>query len=49
MVDTLDSRMAGMLEAIGREDESDDAWSGFSRILERNVYRRRPPTKGKGK
>jgi 3'-5' exoribonuclease len=45
MVDNLDSKMAGMLEAIGSGDDN-DAWSDFSRILERYVYRRRPPTTG---
>ncbi len=44
MVDNLDSKMAGMLEAMGSADASEDAWSDFSRILERYVYRRRPPT-----
>jgi len=44
MVDNLDSKMAGMLEAMGPADETGDAWSDFSRILERYVYRRRPPT-----
>jgi 3'-5' exoribonuclease len=44
MVDNLDSKMAGMLEAMGPEGDSDDPWSDFSRILGRYVYRRRPPT-----
>lgn len=42
-LDNLDSKMAGMLEAMGEGDD-DDAWSDYSRILERHVYRRRPPT-----
>ncbi|MCK5375652.1 MAG: HD domain-containing protein [Acidobacteria bacterium] len=43
MVDNLDSKMAGMLEAIAAEGSDDAAWTPFSRILERNIYRRRPP------
>lgn len=42
MVDNLDARLAGMFEAIDQDGDSDQAWSGFSRMLERNVYRRRP-------
>ncbi len=41
MVDNLDSRLAGMFEAIEGQGESDEAWSPYSRMLERNVYRRR--------
>jgi len=41
MVDNLDARMSGMFEAIEQDGDSDQAWSGFSRMLERNVYRRR--------
>jgi len=48
MVDNLDSKLSGMLEAIG-SDANDDAWSDFSRILERYVYRRRPPTENNEK
>jgi 3'-5' exoribonuclease len=48
MVDNLDSKMAGMLEAMGTGDNGEDAWSDFSRILERYVYRRRPPTESNG-
>lgn len=44
MIDNLDSKMAGMMEAIGPEGDDEDAWSDFSRILERYVYRRRLPT-----
>ncbi len=43
MVDNLDSKMAGMLEAIGPGGGDEDAWSDFSRILGRHIYRRRPP------
>ncbi len=42
MVDNLDARLSGMFEAIEQDGDSDQAWSGFSRMLERNVYRRRP-------
>jgi 3'-5' exoribonuclease len=41
MVDNLDSKMAGMLEMIGPGGDDEDAWSEYSRILERYVYRRR--------
>jgi len=41
MVDNLDARLAGMFEAIDQDGDSDQAWSGFSRMLERNIYRRR--------
>ncbi len=44
MIDNLDSKMAGMLEAIGPAGDDDDAWSEFSRILERYIYRRRLPS-----
>ena len=44
MVDNLDSKMAGMLEAMAGPGDSGDAWSAYSRILERHVYLRRPPT-----
>jgi 3'-5' exoribonuclease len=46
MADNLDSKMAGMLEAVGPGGDDQDAWSDYSRILERYVYRRRPPTQG---
>lgn len=42
MVDNLDAQLSGMFEAIEQDGDSDQAWSGFSRMLERNVYRRRP-------
>jgi 3'-5' exoribonuclease len=41
LVDTMDSRMAGMQEAIDAGADSDLAWSDFSRMLERHVYRRK--------
>lgn len=41
MMDLLDSRMAGMLEAINADADADNAWSPYSRILDRFVYRRR--------
>jgi 3'-5' exoribonuclease len=44
MMDNLDSKMAGMLEAIASSGDDDAPWSDYSRILERYVYRRRPPT-----
>jgi len=43
-VDLLDSRMAGFFEAIEADGASDEAWSAYSRILERNVYRRKLPS-----
>jgi 3'-5' exoribonuclease len=48
MADNLDSKMAGMLEAIGSGGDDDDAWSEFSRILDRHVYRRRLPATDNG-
>ena len=42
MADNLDSKMAGMLEALAADGSEDEAWTPYSRILERNVYRRRP-------
>ena len=41
MADNLDSKMAGMLEAIAAEGSDDEAWTPYSRILERHIYRRR--------
>ena len=43
LIDHLDSKMAGVLEAIGNAGDTDDAWTPYSKILERPVYRRRPP------
>jgi 3'-5' exoribonuclease len=42
MVDNLDSKMAGMLEAIAAQGADEEAWTPYSRILERHIYRRRP-------
>jgi len=44
MADNLDSKMAGMLEAIAIDGSDDEAWTPYSRILERHIYRRRLPT-----
>jgi 3'-5' exoribonuclease len=44
MVDNMDSKVAGMLEAMDADGETEEAWTAYSRILERQVYRRRPPT-----
>ncbi len=41
MADNLDSKMAGMLEAITAGGSGDEAWTPYSRILERHIYRRR--------
>lgn len=41
MIDNLDARMAGFFEAIESEGDNGEAWSPYSRILERNVYRRK--------
>ena len=40
-IDNLDARLAGMFEAIEADGETDEPWSGYSKMLERNVYRRR--------
>jgi 3'-5' exoribonuclease len=42
MVDNLDSKMAGMWEAITADGSDDEAWTPYSRILGRFIYRRRP-------
>ena len=44
MADNLDSKMAGMLEAINVDGDSEAAWSPYSKILDRFIYRRRIPT-----
>jgi len=44
MIDNLDSKMAGMLEAIAAQGADDEAWTPYSRILERHIYRRRMPS-----
>lgn len=50
LIDTLDSKMAGMFEAIGAEGDGSEAWTGYSKILDRYVYRRPPPTvNGRGR
>jgi 3'-5' exoribonuclease len=41
ITDLLDSKMAGMLEAINADGDSESAWSPYSRILDRFIYRRR--------
>lgn len=41
MVDNLDSRMAGMMEAINADGDPEAAWSPYSKILDRFIYRRR--------
>jgi hypothetical protein len=33
------------MEAIAEAGETDDAWTAYSRILERPIYRRQAPTK----
>jgi 3'-5' exoribonuclease len=43
MIDMLDSRMAGMKEAIDADGDQDRAWTSYSKILDRFVYRVRPP------
>lgn len=43
MVDLLDSQMAGMMEAINADGDPEAAWSPYSKILDRFVYRRRLP------
>ncbi len=48
MADNLDSKMAGVLEAIEAGGSDDGAWTPFSRILDRHIYRRRPPNTGGG-
>lgn len=42
MVDNLDSKMAGMWEAITADGSDDEPWTPYSRILGRFIYRRRP-------
>ena len=41
MVDLLDSKMAGMLEAINADGDSESSWSPYSKILDRFIYRKR--------
>jgi len=40
-MDLLDSKMAGMLEAINADGDSEAAWSPYSKIMDRFIYRRR--------
>jgi 3'-5' exoribonuclease len=42
MVDNLDSKMAGMWEAITADGSEDEPWTPYSKILGRFIYRRRP-------
>jgi 3'-5' exoribonuclease len=44
MVDNMDSKISGMLEAISEGGETEEAWTAYTPILGRHVYRRRPPT-----
>jgi len=41
MADLLDSKMAGMMEAINADGDTEAAWSPFSKIHGRFIYRRR--------
>jgi len=41
MVDNLDAKVSGMLQAIRDGGETEEAWTPYSPILERYVYRRR--------
>jgi len=43
VVDNLDARLSSMLEAISSGSDDESAWSPYSRILDRMVYRRRYP------
>jgi 3'-5' exoribonuclease len=43
MVDNLDAKLGGMLEAIAAAGDSGEAWTDYARILDRPIYRRRPP------
>ncbi len=42
MVDNLDAKVAGMMEAIHSGGETGEAWTAYVPMLERYVYRRRP-------
>ena len=39
-MDLLDSQMAGMMEAINADGDPEAAWSPYSKILDRFIYRR---------
>jgi len=41
MVDNLDAKVSGMLEAISSGGETEEAWTAYLPLLERFVYRRR--------
>lgn len=41
MMDLLDSKMQGMLEAINADGDPEASWSPYSRILDRFIYRKR--------
>jgi len=41
MVDNLDAKVSGMLEAINSGGETEEAWTAYLPLLERYVYRRR--------
>ncbi len=41
IVDNLDSKMAGMMEAINADGDPEASWSPYSKILDRFIYRRR--------
>jgi len=41
MVDNLDAKVSGMLDAIGSGGETEEAWTAYQPLLERYVYRRR--------
>ncbi|NOZ93272.1 MAG: HD domain-containing protein [Acidobacteria bacterium] len=41
MVDNLDAKISGMLDAIGSGGETEEAWTAYQPLLERYVYRRR--------
>lgn len=42
MVDNLDARVTGMLHVIDEGGDTGEAWTAYSPLLERFVYRRRP-------
>ncbi len=41
MIDNLDAKISGMLQAIHDGGETQEAWTAYSPILERYIYRRR--------
>ena len=42
MIDNLDAKVAGMLDAIHSGGDTGEAWTAYVPMLERYVYRRRP-------